>query len=249
MLLDAPYMARPRLAAARQLQRAGQWDLAVDLLAAEPPDPTTAALRADILVDRHWWRLDRAAEAQQAVTELAEDHSSSALAAFLDAQLRYTRALFGTQFGLHPDPDDTSLAEQAFRQAVAAEPLRGWATFWLGVLADNLHHDQASAADRYAQALQLADGDDDQLLISCVVRHQGFHLLGSDHQQAVARLRRSLYLRAALGARPQVAAAQATLADALPAGTERDVLRDTATRLAGDLGLSWLLAMLRGDPT
>jgi hypothetical protein len=183
------------------------------------------------------------------VTELAEDQSSSALAAFLDAQLRYTRAMFSTQFGLHPDPDDASLAEQAFQQAATAEPLRGWATFWLGVLADNLHHDQASAADRYARALQLADGDDDQLLVSYVVRHQGFHLLASDHQQAVARLRRSLYLRAALGARPHVAAAQAALADALPAGTERDLLRDSATRLAGELGLSWLLAMLRGDPT
>jgi hypothetical protein len=58
---------------------------AVDVLAAEPPDPTAAALRADILVDRHWWCLDRAAEAQQAVTELAQDHSSSALAALLGA--------------------------------------------------------------------------------------------------------------------------------------------------------------------
>ncbi len=197
----------------------------------------------------HWWRLDRAAEAQQAVTELAEDPSSSALAAFLDGQLRYTRALFGPRFGLDPDPDDASLAEQAFQQAAADQPLRGWARFWLGVLADNLHHDQASAADRYAQALQLACGDDDQLLISYVVRHQGFHLLGSDHQQAVAQLRRSLYLRAALAARPHTAAAQATLADALPAGAERDLLRDTATRLAGELGLSWLLAMLRDDPT
>src|SRR6266545_1942127 len=184
MLLDDPYMSRPRLAAARQLQRVGQWDLAVDMLAAEPPDPTTAALRAEILVDRHWWCLDRAAEAQQAVTGLTEDHSNSALAALLDAQLRYTRAMFGTQFGLDPGPDDALLAEQAFRQAT----------------------------------------DD-------------------------ARLRSSLYLRAALGARPHVASAQATLADALPAGAERDVLRDTATRLAGDLGLSWLLAMLRGDPT
>jgi hypothetical protein len=46
-----------------------------------------------------------------------------------------------------------------------------------------------------------------------------------------------------------VAAAQATPADALPAGTERDLLRDIATRLAGDLGLCWLLAMLRGELT
>lgn len=60
MQLDASCLARPRLAAARQLQRAGRWDLALDLLAAEPPDPSATALRAEILVDRHWWRLDRA---------------------------------------------------------------------------------------------------------------------------------------------------------------------------------------------
>jgi hypothetical protein len=47
----------------------------------------------------------------------------------------------------------------------------------------------------------------------------------------------------------QPGTAQATLADALPAGTERDVLRDTATRLAGDLGLPWLLALLRDGLT
>jgi len=58
-----------------------------------------------------------------------------------------------------------------------------------------------------------------------------------------------LYLRAALGARPHVAATQATLADAHPAGTERDLLRCTATRLAGELSTPWLLAELRGDPT
>jgi hypothetical protein len=64
MQLDVAYMARPRLAAARQLQRAGRWDLALDLLAAERPDPSATALRAEILVDRHWWRLDRAEEAR-----------------------------------------------------------------------------------------------------------------------------------------------------------------------------------------
>jgi hypothetical protein len=46
-----------------------------------------------------------------------------------------------------------------------------------------------------------------------------------------------------------VAAAQATLADALSAGPERDLLRDTATRTAHDLGVPWLLAMLRREPT
>jgi hypothetical protein len=60
-----------------------------------------------------------------------------------------------------------------------------------GGLPDRPEPDRPRQAS-YARALRLADDDDDQLLVSYVVRHQGFHLLGSDHQQAIVRLRRSL---------------------------------------------------------
>jgi hypothetical protein len=90
--------------------------------------------------------------------------------------------------------------------------------------------------------------DDAQLLVSHVVRHQGVHLPGSDHQQVQGAAAPLLVPEGDARRPPAGGGRPATLADALPAGTERDLLRDTATRLAGDLGLSWLLAMLRGDP-
>ena len=54
-------------------------------------------------------------------------------------------------------------------------------------------------------------------------------------------LRRSLQLRAACGARPQVTAAQVALAEALGSGPEADELREIAGATAVDLGLTWLL--------
>jgi hypothetical protein len=55
------------------------------------------------------------------------------------------------------------------------------------------------------------------------------------------------HLRAALGARPQTAAAAATLAEALPAETEsaqRDHLLRTAAATARELDLTWLNSAL-----
>jgi hypothetical protein len=235
---------RPALAAARQLQRAGSWDLALDLLEDEPPDAAVAALRAETLVDRHWWRLDQAEQAEAAVATLAADGADPALSALLGGQLLYTRVLFAEG----PEPGDDTRAQTAFAEAAAgaeANPdLRAWATFWLGVLAENLRHDQPTAAARYAEALPLAREQGDRLLESYVLRHQGYYLLAERPAEGLALLRRSLYLRAGLGARPQVAAAEAALADALPPGDEPDALRDAALHTARELGLTWLLAAL-----
>ena len=57
-------------------------------------------------------------------------------------------------------------------------------------------------------------------------------------------LRRSYQLRAALGARPQTAAAAATLAAALPPGAEAGQLREAARITATELQLTWLLGSL-----
>jgi hypothetical protein len=46
---------------------------------------------------------------------------------------------------------------------------------------------------------------------------------------------------AAVGARPQTAAAAATLAAALPPGQEADQLRESAAITARELQLTWLL--------
>jgi hypothetical protein len=75
-----------------------------------------------------------------------------------------------------------------------------------------------------------------------VVRHQGDQLINrqGDRAAGIALLRRSLQLRAGLGARPQVAAAQLALAGELPPGPEPDELREIGRRTADELGIPWL---------
>lgn len=65
--------------------------------------------------------------------------------------------------------------------------------------------------------------------------------------EATRWLRRSYHLRAALGARPQTAAAALTLAVELPVGPEADQLREVASIAARELRLTWLLSAL-GHP-
>ena len=148
MNYDAPYTMGRRPGLARALQRGGRWE---DALAVLPGDQRAA--RAEVLADRFWWRLDGAAEAAAAVSDLAPD--DPVLAGFYGAQLAYTRLLFR----LDPGPGD-------------------------------------------------------------------------------------LDLRAALGARPQTAAAAVTLAGELRPGEEAGQLREAAAITARELRLTWLLREL-----
>jgi len=233
MVANDPYIL---LAAARRLHRAGEWDTALALLASQP-DADVAELRAQILVDRHWWRLDDPSLAQAAIDVL---DTASPLALYLGAQLAYTRILFRRD----PLADDAQTAGTGFHAATHDKSLRGWATFWLGVVADNVHHDPVAAQARYAEALDLCRKEGDLLLESYVVRHLGGQAIERDHSQGEILLRRSLHLRSALGVRPQVAAAQATLAGELPEGPEREMLLEAAAATADELGLTWLLDAL-----
>jgi hypothetical protein len=231
MAYDTTYIAL-------RLMRCGLWDEALAML---PSDAT--ALRAELLTDRFWWRLDGQAEAEQAVAALyGED---GLLAAFLDSQLAYTRLLFGRS----PRPGDLARARDGFDSAAREQRLAGWGLFWRGVTADVLEKDQAAAAGLFAQALAAALRDADALLESYALRHQGGHAMesGADPETGLDLLRRSYHLRAALGARPQTAAAAATLAEVLPPqSTERDHLLQTAAATARELNLTWLKSALDG---
>jgi hypothetical protein len=230
--------ADPALAArlAGRLQLAGDWDGALSLLPGQDGD--AAGRRAGILVDRYWWRLDDPAPAEQAVAGLEDQ----ARRGYLAAQLAYTRLLFR----LGPRPGDEQAIADGLREAVRHGGLRGWATFWQGVVADNLHGDPGTAARRYGEALAQCRAGQDLLLESYVVRHQGAHLIDGDPLAGEMLLRRSLYLRAALGARPLTAAAQATLAGVLQPGAERDTLLQAARATAAELSLTWLNEQLTG---
>jgi hypothetical protein len=229
MACDTTYIAL-------RLMRCGLWD---EALAIVPSDAT--ALRAELLADRFWWRLDGQAEAEQAVAALhGED---GLLAAFLDSQLAYTRLLFDRS----PRPGDLARARDGFDSAARDRRLAGWGLFWRGVTADQLEKDKAAAAGLFAQALAAALRGPDPLLESYALRHQGGHAVesGADRETGLDLLRRCYHLRAALGARPQTAAAAATLAEALPLeSTERGHLLQAAAATARELNLTWLKAAL-----
>jgi len=229
MTYDATYIAL-------RLMRCGLWDEALAIL----PSGATA-LRAELLTDRFWWRLDGQAEAEQAVAALHEE--DDLLAAFLDSQLAYTRLLFD----LSPRPDDLARARDGFDSAARDQRLAGWGLFWRGVTADLLEKDEAAAGGFFARALAAALRDADPLLEFCALRHQGGHAMesGADRETGLDLLRRSYQLRAALGARPQTAAAAATLAEVLPPeSTERGHLLQTAAATARELNLTWLKSAL-----
>ncbi|MCW2875748.1 MAG: hypothetical protein JWL99_7068 [Streptomyces oryziradicis] len=232
---------RPRIATvtamthdiARHLWRAGQWDAALRQL---PDDPAGATLRAEMVVDRHLWRLDPPDEAVAAIKAIECDEPERA--ALLTAQLEYWRqflSLGGTPLGGDP--------VAAFAALAGHDPLAGWAVFWHAVTLDNLRHDAEGAAAGYGRARTLAVAADDLLLESYAVRHLGGQAVqNGDAAPGLALLRRSLHLRAAIGARPHTAAAQAALADALGEVPEAAGLRAIAAGTARELGLTWLKA-------
>jgi hypothetical protein len=214
MIANDPYIAA--------LHRLGEFDAA--LAAAQDPEVT-----AELLVDRFFWQGQDHDAAQSAVDGLDPD---SVAALYLSARMAYSRILFEYQ----ERPDDRAVAEAGF-QAVAADPhLGGWGEFHLGVYADNVREDPAAAKEHYAKAAATAD----PLLESYVVRHMSVH----EPDRAIEHLRRSLYLRATLGYRPQTAAAMAALAGELPDGPERTHLQEAALLTAQELGLTWLIGSL-----
>jgi hypothetical protein len=134
------------------------------------------------------------------------------------------------------------VAEAGYRAAAQSddELQRGWAEYHWGVLLDNIDKDAAGAIERYETALEIATKYGDGYLESYIIRHLA-HL--QEPAERIAMLRRSLHLRAALGARPQTIAAQAALAEDLPEDDpERAELIRTYRPGAEELRIGWLLS-------
>ncbi|MCX5255036.1 hypothetical protein OOK27_12830 [Streptomyces canus] len=117
----------------------------------------------------------------------------------LTARLAYSRLLF--------QRDPRAVAEAGYRAAVESgdEKLRGWAEYHWAVLLDHIDEDPASALPRYETALEIAAKYGDGYFESYIIRHLAPH---KEPAERIAMMRRSLHLRAALGARPQTLAAQ-----------------------------------------
>jgi hypothetical protein len=222
MLADDTYIAR-------RLFLLGEWDAALAVLG---PDGD-AELRAEIAVDGWFFRVEGHDEAEKAVAAL---DPASWTAQLLTGRLAYSRLLFQRD----PRADDRAVSEAAYRAAAqnSDELQRGWAEYHWGVLLDNIDEDSAGAVARYETALRIATKYGDGFFESYIIRHLA-HL--KEPAEGIAMLRRSLHLRAALGARPQTVAAQAALANDLP---EDDPERAELIRIyrpaAEELRIGWL---------
>jgi hypothetical protein len=156
--------------------------------------------------------------------------ASPETATILTARISYWHKLFELDGG--PSVDEA---------AVYSATPGGWAAFWHAVVQDNLHKNEELARAEFARARDLVG--DDLFLESFVIRHQGYYLLDTDREAGLAMLRRSLLLRAALGARPQTAAAQLALASALGDDhPETGDLRAIAWATAEELNMPMLKA-------
>ena len=223
MLTDTAYIAR-------RLQLLGEWDAALAVLGPDA-DP---GLRAEIAVERWYFQMVGHDEAEQAVAALDQ---ASPTAQLLRGRLAYSRLLFRRD----PRPGDRADSEAGYRNAVrdGDESTRAWAEFHWGCLLDNIDGDAGAAIQHFETALELGVKHGDTSLESIAVRHLSAH---PGPAERVQMLRRSLHLRAALGARPYTIAAQATLASELPEDDPERALLTKAYRAgAEELRIAWLL--------
>ena len=230
MIPNDPYTG---LQVARRLHLLGDWDLALEVL--DGHDGTDVReLRAEILFDRFFWRMEGIQAAATAISALDQQ---SVQFSYLTARLAYSRLLFQ----MEPLPDDYETSEAGYRVVAADPALHGWGEFHWGVLADNVGADNNTATEHYKRAFEFCRQHEDLILESYVIRHLAGQSLDGDRPEALRMLRRSLHLRSTSGMRPQTAAAQLALARALPeADPERATLLQSARAVADELGLAWV---------
>lgn len=224
----AEIAAQPLAAAARALMLAGRWAQAVSLLAAAASESDAeravlAVAEAEVAVDHDFWcRTDGGSSALSrataAVAGAADDPELAFDVEFLQLRHDYGEELFGRDgapaFG--PSGRDAAvisdLAARADRLRGAA-PDRGRgaaATFYAGLIADNLRGDGEEGRSLFAAALEAAQDD---LTESEALRHLGYHAgEAGDAEQARQMGERSVELRQRAGAVPYVLSQQLLLA-------------------------------------
>ena len=227
----AEIAAQPLAAAARALMLAGRWDQATSLLsAAAAADAAERAVlavaEAEVAVDHDFWcRTDRGASvlpgASAAVASAPQDPVLAYDLEFLRLRQSYAAELFGPdgvpRFGRDGrDPaviDDLAARAEGLRDAAPDGARGAAATFYAGLIADNLRGDAAAGRAAFAAALDAALAAGDDLTVSEALRHLGYHHGESgDAEQARQMWERSAELRQRAGAVPYVLSQQLLLA-------------------------------------
>jgi hypothetical protein len=215
---------KPVLDAAAALRLAGQWDVALALLAAA--DASSDADRLELAMAAAQTEVDAAlwqegVEPEGALDRAAALLDSAAAGPDLDTtgwDLDYLRMRRSYNAALHARDSGAGakLEDWAERlRATAPDSLRaGWAAFFGGVIADNLLTTPATANERFTVARDAAEASGDELLESYALRHLGDHALTvGDLDQARAALERSTSLRERIGFVPGTVAQRLTLAE------------------------------------
>ena len=259
----AEIAAQQLTAAARALMLAGRWDQATALLSAAAGDAAERAVltvaEAEVAVDHDFWcRTDRGSSVlPRASAALASAPHDPVLAydlEFLRLRHDYAAELFGPggvpRFG--PDGREAAVidalaARAEGLRAAAPDRARGAAaTFYAGLIADNLRGDGGAARTAFAAALSSAQEAGDDLTVSEALRHLGYHHgEAGDREQARQMWERSAELRQRAGAVPYALSQQLLLAGLARDTGDPDQARAVAgqvRRWAQALGVSILEA-------
>ena len=223
--------AQPLAAAARDLMLAGRWDQATVLLSSgsganDAERAVLAVAEAEVAVDQDFWcRTGRGSSAlvraSAAVASAPRDPVFAYDLEFLRLRHDYAAELFGPdgvpRFG--PDGREAAVIDALATRAeglrdAAPDGARGAAaTFYAGLIADNLRGDGAAARTAFAAALSLAEEAGDDLVVSEALRHLGYHHgEAGDTEQARQMWERSAELRQRAGAVPYALSQQLLLA-------------------------------------
>jgi tetratricopeptide (TPR) repeat protein len=201
------------IAAATQLMRGAQWNAAADLVrAAHTVDPVErralALVLAEIAVDQDFaQQTDDAEPALAAVARALEtlpDATTSWDLDMLHLRKDYSTELFATTSGTGGCDRTTTeaLAERAaqLRDQAPDDARRGLASFYAGVIADNLLGDREAAFTHFTMTLELGERAADDLVASLALRHLGDHAhTAGDLKLARQQWERSTELRQKVG--------------------------------------------------
>ncbi|MET7396687.1 hypothetical protein ABZS66_24715 [Dactylosporangium sp. NPDC005572] len=208
------------VAAAHALSLAGRWPLALDLLhASGSDDPRLLLAAAGVSVERDWFTgTSCAPDALAKVDGDGWDVGFLRLRDTYARQLRHPGTPTDASVLMHQDgciKDDASevLRQRALALLEAApdETRRGWASMYLGLIADNVLGDRDAAPAHYTAALAASGAD--PLLRREALRHLGDHDHDAgDHALALERWRDATAAGAAAGNVPGTLSQQLLLA-------------------------------------
>ncbi|MDT0478763.1 hypothetical protein [Streptomyces doebereineriae] len=257
------------LASARELSLAGRWDRALRLLDATICDTAgdrsrLALAAAEVALQSDWFG---GTDLTAGRTEQAEKMSSGADwdLAFVRVRHDYFR-LLRSEGTFRPGPegkDPEALAglrrdAHDLREGAPDEVRRGWASMYLGLIADNLFAERTAAPAHYEAALSAGESGGDDLLVREALRHLGDHDHDAgDHEGALERWRRATALGARAGMVPGVLTQQmllAVLARGMGDEAGATALAREIARWAGAIGADHVHAQAAGflagaDPT